>query len=496
MTLAGLDIGTTGAKIVYFSPDGRNLGKDYLPYPSLRNDSKQELDPKVLRDTLFALFYKAALAHPDLTAIGITSFGESFVCLGEHDEPLFPILLYTDKRGKAEKDWLVSRLGEDKIIAKTGLRPHEMYSLPKLAYWKQNEPEKYAKIRHVLLMQDYAFYLLTGETKIDYSLATRTLGFSLETNSWDEEIFSALDLNPSLFSLPVASGSFTRGIRKEVANACGLPKDILVLLGGHDQFACALGSGVLAPDEAMEGAGTVEAIVPLFQKTRPNSVYAKDHYAVVPYGDRGYLAYGFSYTGGALSQWFIDKIAPLERAKAKAEGKNIYEELCSSYKGMPTGILCLPHFAGAATPYMDLGSRGVFAGLSLSTNKSDLYLAVLEGVAYEMRLNLERMEKDGIPVGTLYATGGGSKNPIWNQIKADITNHSIVLLDGEEAGARGCAMQAAIAEGIYSSLEEAKKAFVHPLGRVVPSPMRHAAYNEIYASYEKLYAAIRPLWEK
>ena len=490
---AGLDVGTTGAKIVVFGQDGALLDKVYQAYPSSRDKTKQELDASLLRDSVLSLFRRVLDKHPDLEGLGIASFGESFVCLDENDEPVYPILLYTDPRGKDECDRLIASIGEEAIEQKTGLKPHEMYSLPKLAYWKSHDPKGFSSVKKVFLMEDYCLYLLTGKRYIDYSLASRTLGFNLKEKGYDTDIFWALGLDPSLLSTPVPAGTPVRGLREEFGPG---HEDFIVLPAGHDQFACSLGSMVLKPGQAMEGAGTVECIVPLVKDIPDLSALTKDNYNLVPYFDRGYLTYAFSYTGGAAVQWLLEKILPEVKAKAEETGKSIHEVLCEKYTHAPTGLLLLPHFAGAATPYMDLGSKAAILGMDLSTDASDLYLAVLEGVAYEAKLNLETLEKDGISVNGLIASGGGSKNPVWNQIKADVIGVPITLLDGEEAGARGSAMLVGIAAKAFASLEEACGAFVRVKGIVEPDPKAREAYAKTYSRYRKIYSAIRPLMEE
>ena len=278
---AGLDVGTTGAKIVVFGQDGALLDKVYQAYPSSRDKTKQELDASLLRDSVLSLFRRVLDKHPDLEGLGIASFGESFVCLDENDEPVYPILLYTDPRGKDECDRLIASIGEEAIEQKTGLKPHEMYSLPKLAYWKSHDPKGFSSVKKVFLMEDYCLYLLTGKRYIDYSLASRTLGFNLKEKGYDTDIFRALGLDPSLLSTPVPAGTPVRGLHEEFGPG---HEDFIVLPAGHDQFACSLGSMVLKPGQAMEGAGTVECIVPLVKDIPDLRALAKDNYNLVPGG--------------------------------------------------------------------------------------------------------------------------------------------------------------------------------------------------------------------
>lgn len=485
--VGGLDIGTTGAKIVVFSLQGDILRRFYAPYPSTRGNAGHELDARTLKETLLSLARQALEAFPSLLGLGITSFGESFVCLDENDDPVYPILLYTDPRGKEEARELDARFGAE-VKRRTGLSCHEMYSLPKLAALKKEGAEKFRSVKKVLLMEDYGLYVLSGQRLIDPSLASRTLGYSLERGGYDEEIFSSFGLSTDLFSPIAPAGTAIRGLRKELFPG---KENFLLAPCGHDQFACAIGSGVFEEGQAMEGAGTVECIVPCFDPRMAHGLH-EDAFNRVPYFAGKELTYAFSYAGGAAVAWFLEAFC----SKEERESPGVYDALAEGYSSRPTGLLVLPHFAGAATPYMDLGSRGAILGLDLSSKREDMYLALLEGVAYEMRLNIERLQQHGVAIRDLFASGGGSKNAVWNQIKADVTGLPIHLLEGEEAGSRGAAMLIATAAGKFDSLAECAQRFVRERDVVEPNPLSRREYDRVYHRYQKMYGAIRPLMEE
>ena len=162
-------------------------------------------------------------------------------------------------------------------------------------------------------------------------------------------------------------------------------------------------------------------------------------------------------------------------------------------KDEPTGILVLPHFAGAATPYMDVGSKGAVVGLTLEHNTADLYRGMMEGVVYEMMLNMEHLAKAGIHPEKLRATGGGASSKVWMQMKADMLNMPITSLGSAEAGAAGCAMMAGIAAGVFEGLKEAARALVTEKEVYYPRKEQHEAYMKYYNKYKGLYQAVRPL---
>lgn len=494
MMIAGLDIGTTGCKITVYDKDGNYLYRAYQDYPVSRTLGEHEVNAEAIAFGVKAVLKEAAMRYPKIKAIGVTSFGESFVMLDEKDQPVRPIMLYTDPRGEEECEELVTQLGKDKITEITGLNPHSMYSLPKIIWVKNNEPEKFEKVKRILLMEDFVIYLLTGNAVIDYSLATRTMAFDIKNLCWSEEILNVADINSNFFSKTVITGTVAGTASEKISTELGLSKNVKILPVGHDQVAAAIGTGVFVSEDAVDGAGTVECVTPVFDRIPDTRIMSGNNYAIVPYVIPGkYVTYAFSYTGGALIDWFVKSFAKEEKRVSKEQNKSVYEILEDGMKDGPTGILVLPHFAGAATPYMDTGSKGAVVGLTIEHTISDLYKAMMEGVAYEMRLNLERLKDAGIEPKKLKASGGGATSSVWMQMKADMLNIPIVSLGNVEAGAAGCAMLAGIAVGCFETLEEASEKMVCEKAVYYPRKEIHDAYQKYYDSYEKLYEAVRPL---
>lgn len=490
MKLAGLDIGTTGCKVVVYDEEGNALGREYEDYPVSRG-AAHEMDGNVLKNSVLSVLKAAAKKFPDIGGIGITSFGESFLLVDEAGQIMFPIMLYTDPRGEDECRELVDALGREKLISITGLSPHGMYSLPKVMWVKKHRPEIFRKVKYILLIQDYIVWLLTGKRQIDFSLATRTMAFDIRSLNWNREILDCAGLDGSLFSHPVPTGTAAGNILPRIAAETGLRPETKIVSISHDQVACAVGAGVFEEGVGVDGAGTVECITPVFG-TIPEKEFQKNFYNVVPYLGGKYVSYAFTYTGGALLQWCIDELLKKEKEWAAERGISIYT-LLEEGEYHPTGLLVLPHFAGAATPYMDVGSKGAIVGLTAATKAKDLYHACMEGVAYEMRLNMERIKSSGIRIERLIATGGGARSSLWMQMKADILGVPIETLSVTEAGTAGSAMLTGIAIGIFRDPKEAAARFVRRGGTFVPDWNRKKVYDEIYSRYVRLYQAVRPL---
>lgn len=493
MLLAGLDIGTTGCKVAVYSANGDYLGKVYQDYPVQRTTSEHEVDAKAISDAVKSVIRQAAAQYPQIGGIGVTSFGETFVLLDEKDEPLLPAMLYTDPRGCDQCDRIAKLVGSERIIRQTGVAPAPMYSLPKLMWVKENRPQIWCRVKRICLMEDYIVYLLSGTAQIDYSLATRTMAFDIHRLCWAEEILSAAGIDSALLSKPVPTGTSAGAIRRELAGELGLNESTQIVSISHDQVAAAVGSGVFDETCAVDGAGTVECITPVFETYDPMEMAASG-YAIVPYITPGkYVCYAFSFTGGALVDWYTKTLAGYARQEAKMSGQDIHTILETGYADAPTGLLVLPHFAGAATPYMDPGSKGAILGLSVENTQQDIYLSCMEGVVYEMRLNMDALKEAGVVVKALRATGGGARSKVWLQMKADILNIPVTALRSEEAGAAGSAMLVGVAVGVFANLEEAAKVMVAPMDTYYPRQNVHEQYESTYQRYTKVYNAVRPL---
>lgn len=496
MLLGGLDIGTTGCKITVYTSDGKLLKRFYQDYPLSRSTDVHEVDAQDIWEAVQQVLADAFAVYPDIRSIGVTSFGETFVLLDENDRPLRRCMLYTDPRGAEECGELVNMLGKERLSGITGLNPHSMYSLPKLMWIKKHQPELYRKAKRVLQMEDYIVYMLTGNAQIDYSLASRTMAFDIQKLQWSDEIFTAAGIDQSLFSTPVPIGSHAGTVLPKV-NTANIGKETMICSCGQDQIAAAVGSGVFDQTTAVDGAGTVECITPVFHTIPELGKMARGSYAIVPYVEPGsYVTYAFSYTGGALIQWFVDNLAGYASAQASAAGQSIYAELEGDGTAeKPTGLLVLPHFAGAATPYMDTGSKGAVLGLTVASTQQEIYRGLMEGVCYEMRLNMERLRDSGIEIRQLHATGGGANSRLWTQMKADILNVPIRALESGEAGATGSVMMAGVASSLFPDLRSAVKVFVKQRETFLPRPAVHGGYMKVYERYKKLYQAVRPLME-
>ncbi|MBE5867747.1 MAG: carbohydrate kinase [Lachnospiraceae bacterium] len=504
MKIAGLDIGTTGCKCTVFDERGQYLGRAYRDYPVKRAVGGHEVDASALLEGVFACIREMAQQYEEIGGIGVTSFGEAFVCTDEAGVPLYPVMLYTDPRGAEECRELAEQLGEKKIAGITGLRPHEMYSMPKIMWIKKNCPEIYSATRRIFLMEDFVIWHLTGKAQIDYSLASRTMAFDINRLCWSQEVFAAAGVDSGLMSKPVPTGTAVGTVTDAAAGQTGLGKDTIVVSVGHDQIAAAVGAGAFDSDVAVDGAGTVECLTPIYDRVPDMDVMYEGYFSVVPYVVPGkYVAYAFSYTGGALIQWCVETVGQKAKELAANEGMSVNTYLEQAYRkehdcmegedAAPSGLLVLPHFAGAATPYMDTGSKGAVLGLTTATTPADLYRGCMEGVVYEMYLNFMALQNSGIRFTKLHATGGGAHSAEWMQMKADVLNLPIIALKTVDAGTVGSAMLTGVAIGLFKDLETAASCMVEETATYEPRQHMHEKYMLLYEKYKDVYQAVRGL---
>jgi xylulokinase len=509
MKIAGLDIGTTGCKLTVFDENGKELDKAYRDYPVKRKVSGHEIDVTALMDGVYGVIREMAKEFPDIAGIGVTSFGETFVMVDGDGNPLAPAMLYTDPRGADECRELVEAFGGGregrKAIAKiTGVVPHEMYGLPKMMWLKKHQPELFAKCRHIMQMEDYVIYSLTGKAQIDYSLATRSMAFDITSLHWSQKMLDAAGMDAALLSEPVPTGTDAGCITKEIAEKTGLSETTHMISISQDQVAAAVGAGAFTGDVGVDGAGTVQCLTPIYDRMPDVADMIDGKYVIVPYVVPGkYVTYAFSYTGGALMQWCTDTITKKEKELAAEEGISVNAYLEKQYAagrkedGLdpegPSGMLLLPHFAGAATPYMDTGSKGALLGMTTATTTADIYRACMEGVTYEMYLNYRNVLASGAKPEKIHATGGGAKSHVWMQMKADVLGLPIVSLKTVDAGTVGSAMLTGIVMGVFQDLDDAAAHMVEQTHVYEPRAEYHEKYMEVFARYEKLYDAVRGL---
>ncbi|MFH1616017.1 MAG: FGGY-family carbohydrate kinase [Planctomycetota bacterium] len=490
----GIDIGTSGCKAVVFDQNGTQTAAAYREYDLISPQTGwAELDPDEVIQKCFQVITEAASkTQPEsIAALGISSQGEAFTAIDKNGKALCNALVSSDIRAAHYARSWTAKFGKDRLYKITGHTAHPMFSLFKLLWLRDNRPEIWAGAQKFLCFEDLLQFRLGLQPAIGWPLAARTMLFDVISHRWSKHILDAVGIKPVRLATPVRSGSIAGTVDHVIAKKLRLAPGAFVVTGGHDQPCSALGAGVTQPGIAAYAAGTVECITPAFKKPVFTNSLRKNNLCTYDYTVPGmYTTVAFSLTGGNLLKWFRNQFGSAEVAQAKKLRISPYELLLKQVPDKPSALLVLPYFTPTGTPYFDPCATGAIIGLTLSTTKPDIIRALLEGVALEMRLNLDILEQSGCKVDELRAIGGGAKSHIWNQLKADVIGKKIAVPDITEAGCFGVAMLAYAAD-TRLSVKNIAKDWIKPVSVILPRPEYQKIYDLKFEKYKHLYPALK-----
>jgi len=496
MSYMGVDIGQTGCKAVIFDDCGVQIASSYREYKTIISQNGwAEIDSKLVIDRCFEAIREARSfsSANHVTSLAISSQGEAFTPLAKDGKILGNAMITFDTRAKSiAKEWS-SRFGRKKLYSITGHTAHPMFSLFKLLWIKENKKDIFENTWKFLCFEDLLQFFLGVEPHISWSLAARTMMFDIKRHEWSGTILEEAGITEDKLPVPVPSGRIIGKIKPDVARSLGFSEEVKIVSAGHDQPVGALGAGVIEPGKAMYATGTSECIEPIFSEPILNDTLFENNLCTYDYTIEGlFTTVAFSLTGGNILKWFRDQFGKEEIRKADETGTNVYEILLSKMAKSPTGLLVLPYFTPSGTPYFDPEVSGAIFGLRLSTGREDICRALLEGVAYEMRLNLEILKESGIAVDELRAIGGGAKSKIWTQLKADVLGKPITTVHQTEAAGLGAAILAFTAE-TGEEIPAIANNWVKTDDVINPDPENASFYSERFGTYKKLYKTVKSL---
>ena len=469
--LIGLDIGTTSVKGVSVSPEGKLLGRAEREYPlSTPRPGWAEQDPgawwAAAQDVL------ARLGGGDASGIGLSGQMHGLVVLDGDLEPLRPAILWNDQRTARECEEIEERVGRARLIELTGNRALTGFTAPKLLWLRNNEPDLYARIRHVLLPKDFVRLRLTQEHVIDPSDASGTLLFDVGNRRWSDDVLSALEIDrgwlPAVLESPSVSGRTESGVP--------------VAAGAGDQAAGAVGVGVDRPGAlsvALGTSGVVFAVLDDYETDDHARLHVFCH--AVP---GSWHAMGVTLSAAGSLRWLRQALG----------GDRGYEALLSeadAWEAGVEGLAFLPYLAGERTPHADPDARGAFCGLSLRHDRGALVRAVLEGVAYALRDSLELLKELGVDARRARVSGGGARSQLWMEIVATVLGTPLEVMNVEEGAAFGAALLGGVAAGGFADVDDAVDRCVSVRTTIDPRSEWRDAYESGYETFRALYPAIR-----
>lgn len=500
MSLMGIDVGTTGCKAVAFNQEGKILCSAYREYPlHSPQPGWAELDGNRVWEDVKICIGKVAqeTKHDPISAIAVSCQGEAVSPIDRNGTILHNALISFDNRTEPYVPLWEEKFGREKIFQVTGQPLASVFTALKLQWIREHKPEVLKNAKAILGFEDLVMYRLGMPPTTDYTLAARTMLFDVPNKRWCPEFVEFAGIDPSIMPELKPSGTLLGTIPDAIASELGLPKGTQVVTGGHDQPSQMLGAGVTESKDAAYGIGTVECIGPAFSELILNDVMLENNICVYHHTCPDlYISLVYNFTGGCLFRWYRDTFGQDELRRAEAAGRDVYEILTEEASDKPTSILVLPHFTTSGVPHFDTRTKGVIVGLTLGTTKGEITRAILEGITYEMRMCVELLDKAGVDVTILRATGGGAKSPFWLQIKADIFGKPIAVPAVSEAGCLGCAILAGSATGVYSSIREA----AHQLARIEttyePNEQNHKLYTERFEWYKELYPRLNDIFHR
>ncbi|SDC65729.1 xylulokinase [Paenibacillus sp. UNCCL117] len=483
----GIDLGTGSVKALLVNKQGELRGEASRSYPLMQPQagySEQDPEEWVEQTALAvsALLRESGVDAREVEALSFSGQMHGLVLLDAEGQVLRPAILWNDTRTTPQCRRIESALGP-RLLDITKNAALEGFTLPKLLWVQEHEPELLARAAAFLLPKDYVRYRITGQLQMELSDAAGTLLLDVTGARWSDEVCDALGLDRKLCPPLVGSLEQTGTVQPEFGSRAGLDSATRVFAGGADNACGAVGAGIVEPGAALCSIGTSGVLLSYEEQERDfgGKLHFFNHAQ-----PSSYYAMGVTLAAGYSLDWLKKTVAP----------QHSFDSFVSAAAQVPIGaggLLFTPYLVGERTPHADSAIRGSFIGLDGSHGREHLTRAVLEGITFSLNESVERLRDAGVSVDTIVSIGGGAKSGLWLQMQADIFGAAVVSLENEQGPALGAAMLAAVGSGWFGSLRECAAVFVRR-GRVYrPDEQRAAVYRELFQLYRDVYASTREL---
>ncbi|MBU8771409.1 xylulokinase [Cytobacillus oceanisediminis] len=485
--VVGVDLGTSAVKVLLMDQRGEVFREASKSYPSIHEKSGySEQDPEEwVEKTVLTIKETVAGLDPGCVE-GISFSGQmhGLVLLDEDHQVLRNAILWNDTRTTQQCLDIYELVGEKRLLNIAKNPALEGFTLPKLLWVKEHEPETYEKAAVFLLPKDYLRFRLAGEIHTEFSDAAGTLMLNISEKEWSREICEAVGVNLSLCPPLIESSGFAGYLMPEIAQETGLSEQVKVFAGGADNACGAIGSGILEEGKTLCSIGT-SGVVLTYEESNEGDFGGRVHY--FNHGkENAYYTMGVTLAAGHSLSWFKNVFAEDEH----------FDDLVKGLADVPIGaygLLFTPYISGERTPHADAVVRGSFIGMDTSHKRIDFVRAVIEGITFSLNESVEIFRESGKKIDSIISIGGGAKNEEWLQIQADIFNAKIVRLTSEQGPGVGAAMLAAYGCGWYSSLNECSEDFTQVEKTYEPIIENVEKYKELYSLYKSIYQQTKEL---
>jgi xylulokinase len=494
MHFLGIDTSTTSSKALLIDERGNVVAVASKPH-TLQTPKPlwSEQNPlewwEAVSASIRSVLEKAGINGERIGAIGLTGQMHGLILLDEAGNVLRPAILWNDQRTQSQCDEIHEIIGRERFIQITGNVALSGFTAPKILWVKENEPDVFAKAKHVLLPKDYIRYKLTGEYAMDKADGAGTVLFDLKARDWSDEVLSALDVPQAWMPQTFEGPEFTGHVTEEAASLTGLKVGTPVAAGGGDQAAQAVGVGAVEPGIVgltVGTSGVVFATTPSALIEPEGRLHAFCH--AVP-GMWHFMGVMLSAAGSL--QWYRDTLA----------ANMTFDELLKEAESVPAGsegLQFLPYLSGERTPHPDPLARGAFIGLTLRHSRGYMTRAVLEGVSFGLKDSFTLIQNAGLGTITqVRASGGGTKGTLWRQILASVLDAELVTAEGTTEGAAyGAALLAGVGAGAWADVPSACKTCIKITGSTQPDAAQVEVYRKTYGVYRELYPALKTSYAK
>jgi xylulokinase len=508
----GIDIGTSGARVLAVDAAGRLVAQATAEYPlATPRPGWTEQNPADWWAAAAACLRQVTVQvdPAQIAGVGLTGQMHGSVFLDADGGVIRPALLWNDQRTAAECAEIEQRVGREWLLALAGNRALTGFTAPKVLWLRNHEPEHFARLAHLLLPKDYLRYRLTGRCATEVSDASGTLLLDVAARQWSQPIMAALDLPMGILPELFEGSDVTGWVGAEASYETGLPEGTPVVGGGGDQAAGAVGVGLVAEGMASLSLGTSGVV--FAASSQPGHLAASG--AAAPEGLPAealstvhsfchavpgmWHVMGVMLSAGGSLRWLRDALYARETAEARSAGAEPYEVITGEAATVAPGaegLLFLPYLTGERVPHPDPDARGAFVGLGLRHGRGHMARATLEGIAMGLRDNLDLIRALGVPVQELRLTGGGARSPLWREILAAVLEAPLRLLEVDEGPAFGAAILAAAGTGAYESVPAACAAMVRPAGSIPVDGDLAARYGTLLPLFRETYLQLKPVF--
>lgn len=489
MSFLGVDVGTAGCKAILLGENGSILAAAERQYTLITPRSGwAELDTNQVFNAVKSAIGKvaqAAISDP-VRAMAVSSMGDTIVPCDSGGNPVGNSILAFDTRNIIEAYQYEEKFSPEWIFRVTGQPAHPSYSIVKIKWIQQHLPVLFKDAKKYLCYEDFITCQLCGEAVISHSSAGRTMAFDIREKVWNNELLGMAGIGKENLAEPVPSGKRITKIKPALADELGLSPDLVVVSGGHDQPCGSLGSGYFKNDYAMDSTGTVEVLLVTCSEPVLTNEMLKANICFWPHVvDGKYCTCGQILTAGAAFRWFRDELSAEES----------YDTIASNFTEQPTELLFIPHLAGSGTPEFSPTAKGAFFGATLQTNKYEIAKSIIEGVCFELKMNIDLLKKAGITLKGLRAIGGAAQSDKWMQMKADIIGITIEVCQFVNQCPLGAAILAACGVSFFNNVDETIDFIPHETRVYFPNGKNKAAYEQKFEKYLQFRSAIFNLYE-